>query len=151
MHHLRMSLRLVTIGAVLALAGCAAGTNETSPATTPDVTAPAETASPTPQETIEVTPETPPGDREELTGTLGMDSIEGGCAYLEVENGTRYEIMWPEGWSVDGGGTLFNPEGQAVAGPGDEVTVRGAQADGFASICQIGPIFAASEVSASAR
>jgi hypothetical protein len=82
-----------------------------------------------------------------ITGRLGFDSIEGGCPYLETDGGTRYQVLWPDGWTLDGGGDLVSPAGDAVAGAGDEVTVRGRVADDMASICQIGPIFRASEVS----
>lgn len=87
----------------------------------------------------------PPG--ETLTGRLGADSIEGGCPYLEADDGTRYEVLYPSGWEVDrGSGTLRDPDGVVVARPGDTITVRGARAEGMASICQVGPIFRATEV-----
>lgn len=86
---------------------------------------------------------------QELTGTLGFDDIEGGCAYLE-SNGTRYEVIYPDGWQLQRSPLqLISPEGDVVAGPGDQVTVRGEEAGDMASICQIGPIFRATEVVAS--
>ena len=83
---------------------------------------------------------------DELTGALGFDEIEGGCAFLEV-NGTRYEVIYPDGWQLQRNPLqLFSPSGEVVAGAGDQVTVRGEEATDMASICQIGPIFRASEV-----
>jgi hypothetical protein len=82
----------------------------------------------------------------ELTGTLGFDDIEGGCAYLE-SNGTRYQVIYPDGWQLHRSPLqLISPAGDVVAGPGDPVTVRGDEAGDMASICQIGPIFRATEV-----
>lgn len=85
-----------------------------------------------------------PGDI--VTGTLGFDAIEGGCAFLETAEGTRYQVIYPDGWSVDRGtGRLVGPGGRTV-GPGGHVTVRGAIATDIASICQVGPMFRALEV-----
>lgn len=84
---------------------------------------------------------------ETITGILGADSIEGGCAYLDTANGTRYEVLYPEGWTLDrSSAELTAPDGTIRAGAGDEVTVRGSIASDIASLCQIGPIFRASEV-----
>ncbi len=83
---------------------------------------------------------------EEITGTIGFDDIEGGCAYLE-SNGVRYQVIWPDGWHLDENTLeLISPDGEVAAGPGDPVTVRGNEAGDMASICQIGPIFEATEV-----
>jgi predicted RNA-binding protein with EMAP domain len=91
--------------------------------------------------------ELPAPDGEELSGVLGLDSIEGGCAYLETADGTRYEVIYPTGWNLDrASGALRDPTGAVAAGPGDVVTVRGHVATDMVSICQIGPIWQASEV-----
>jgi hypothetical protein len=82
-----------------------------------------------------------------VTGTLGADSIEGGCGYLETADGTRYQVIYPDGWDLQLGPVqLISPEGEVVARGGDTVTVRGEEATDMASICQIGPIFRATEV-----
>ena len=89
----------------------------------------------------------PSGEQQELTGVLGADSIEGGCGYLETQDGTRYEVIYPDGWQLQLTPLqLTSPAGEVVARGGDEVTVRGAEATNMASICQIGPIFRATEV-----
>ncbi len=87
------------------------------------------------------------GGSETITGKLGADAIEGGCAYLQTDKGTRYEVLYPKGWKLDKGrARLTDPHGEVVATAGDTVTVRGATATDMASICQIGPIFRADEV-----
>lgn len=87
----------------------------------------------------------PVGDA--ITGVLGADAIEGGCAYLASPDGTRYEVIYPDGWRVQLSPLqLLDPDGSVVAVGGDEVTVRGSLAGDMASICQIGPIFRAAEV-----
>jgi hypothetical protein len=77
---------------------------------------------------------------------LGSDAIEGGCAYLQAPDGGKYEVIYPDGWELRLAPLeLVAPDGTVVARAGDEVTVRGAEAD-MASICQIGPIIRATEV-----
>lgn len=90
---------------------------------------------------------TPGQGDQRLTGTLGADSIEGGCGYLETPDGTRYQVSYPDGWELSLSPLeLRDPDGNVVAGPGDEVTVTGEVATDMASICQIGPIFRAASV-----
>ena len=107
-----------------------------------------ELPSPTPRLTLRsekpAPPTSLPGD---LTGTLGLAEIETGCPYLESADGTRYEVMYPEGWELRRGPLqLIAPDGSTVARAGDEVTVHGSVAGDMASICQIGPIFRATDV-----
>jgi hypothetical protein len=81
-----------------------------------------------------------------VTGRLGFDDIEGGCSFLETDEGTRYEVAYPDGWAIDRmRAELRGPDGQ-VANAGEPVTVRGAVAVDRSSICQIGPIFVATAV-----
>jgi hypothetical protein len=149
-----MVLRRSLILPVLLVAACA------SPGIEPSEETPSMTDGPTPTESPTPTParslslasaqptpsRSPSADETTITGRLGFDSIEGGCPYLETDDGTRYQVLWPDGWRLDGGGSLVSATGETVAGPGDELTVRGRVADDMASICQIGPIFRASEV-----
>ena len=82
-----------------------------------------------------------------LTGILGADTVEGGCGYLRTDDGTRYEVIYPEGWTLSLNPLeLTAPDGEVVARGGDEVTVRGREANDMGSICQIGPIFEATGV-----
>jgi hypothetical protein len=81
-----------------------------------------------------------------VTGRLGFDDIEGGCSFLETDEGTRYEVVYPDGWTIDRMlAELRGPSGQ-VAHAGESVTVDGAVATDRSSICQIGPIFVATAV-----
>lgn len=83
----------------------------------------------------------------ELTGTLGADVVEGGCAYVQAPDGTRYEVIYPDGWALERSPLLLrSPDGSVVARGGEEVSLRGALTTEVASICQIGPIFKATEV-----
>ena len=89
----------------------------------------------------------PAGDGTAISGVLGSDAIEGGCGYLQVANGTRYQVIYPAGWDLQLNPLqLTSPDGEVVARGGDEVTVRGEETSDMASICQIGPMFHASEV-----
>ena len=85
-----------------------------------------------------------------VSGTLGFDDLEGGCAFIETEDGTRYEVIYPVGWTLDRASGELRSDDGAVAMPGDAVTVRGAVATDRSSICQIGPIFVATEVETAA-
>jgi hypothetical protein len=83
---------------------------------------------------------------ETYVGMLGSDAIEGGCAYLQSADGGKYEVIYPDGWTLRKSPLeLVAPDGHVVAEAGDEVTIRGTRAD-MASICQIGPIIQATEV-----
>jgi len=82
-----------------------------------------------------------------LTGRLGLAEVEGGCPYLEAADGTRYEVIYPNGWQLDKAmPQLRDPDGRVVAAAGDILTIRGEVATGMVSTCQIGPIFQATEV-----
>lgn len=86
-----------------------------------------------------------------VTGVLGFDDIEGGCSFLEAADGVRYEVTYPEGWELDRlSGELRGPDGELVRA-GEGVTIRGSVATDRSSICQIGPIFLATEVEVGPR
>lgn len=92
-------------------------------------------------------PSPPPTIEQEVTGILSFDGIEGGCAYLESDDGTRHQVTYPEGWELHRSPLqLVSPEGEVVAQAGDSVTVRGLPAPDMATTCQIGPVFRATEV-----
>jgi hypothetical protein len=120
---------------LLLLAGCSSGSDPTEPVQDSFVL---------PSGTKELGQSGQPS--RSITGRLGFDDIEGGCAYLETDDGTKVEVIYPEGWAVDRAtGMLSGPDGQHAAA-GDIVTVRGSVATDRSSICQIGPIFVATEV-----
>lgn len=88
------------------------------------------------------------GGETTYSGVLGADSIEGGCSYLQTADGKRYELIPPDGWQLDKGtAQLTGPDGALVARAGDAITVKGHEAD-MVSICQIGPIIQAVEITA---
>lgn len=82
-----------------------------------------------------------------LEGTLGGDPrLEGGCAWLDTDDG-RFEVLYPPGYEI-----MFEPvrlvdaDGDTLAEEGETVRVRGRVAKDRMSICQVGAIFEASEV-----
>ena len=142
-----LSLTLVAV-----LAACAStGSGPTASLRPTDSATPEATPSMDPTFRESLRPATakpdPVGGGVELVGVLGADSIEGGCTYLEADDGTRYQVIYPDGWQVQASPLqLANPAGEVVATGGDTITVRGQRADDMVSICQIGPMFLASEV-----
>lgn len=87
-------------------------------------------------------------DGMEITGTLGGDAqLEGGCAWLDAGDGTRYEVLYPDGYRIQFDPVqLVDPDGEVVASEGDTLTVRGEARKDMASICQVGELFEAREV-----
>lgn len=131
----------VMLAAVTLLAGCAAG-DSSSPEGTPSPPARPSFDLSSDQPTQEADP-----DGDELRGVLGADAVEGGCAYLEAPNGTRYEVIYPPEWRIRAAPlSLTSPSGEVVATGGETITVRGRGTDEIATICQIGPVFVAEEV-----
>lgn len=89
-----------------------------------------------------------PAKSTTISGVLSMDTIEGGCPHLASDDGTRYEVIYPEGWRVSRtSAELTDPQGRVAARAGTRLTLRGAIASDMASTCQIGPIFRATDVS----
>jgi hypothetical protein len=141
---------LLVLTCAVALTACSAPGTEPSESATPE-DRPVETKSPRP--TPSLTPSSsqptlaPDGGGGELVGVLGADSVEGGCGYLQAADGKRYEVIYPDGWQLHLSPLeLVAPSGEIVARGGDRVTVRGAVTTDMMSICQIGPIFEATEV-----
>lgn len=140
----------IILAAALALTACASVGTSVSPTSSPEASSmdpspPASSPSPSLQPASVQPTREPSGG--ELVGTLGADAVEGGCGYIEAADGTRYEVIYPDGWELQLSPLqLISPEGEIVARGGDEVAVLGAEATDMASICQIGPIFRANEV-----
>jgi hypothetical protein len=135
------------------LAGCAQLAPGSSPSPSPSPTeseSPAMDPTPSPRRSIDPSLAPPggrPGVEIEVTGRLGADSIEGGCTYLEADDGTRYQVIYPDGWQISAAPLeLRDPSEDVVATGGETITVRGREATDMLSICQIGPMFVASEV-----
>jgi hypothetical protein len=132
----------------LLLAACT-GT-QSSPSDTLSPSAPTSVLpSPTPASQAPTPRASTPAGGEELVGTLGFDDIEGGCPFVEAGDGTRYQVKYPDGYSIDpSSGDLIGPDGSVMAPLGAELTLRGVVRGDLGSICQIGPIFEAFEVRA---
>ena len=139
----RLSIAFAMVAFVLS--ACAGTGGDEDPAVSDAVSnAPAPTPSFRLRSMKPVPPTSLPGD---LIGVLGLAEIETGCPYLQSADGTRYEVMYPDGWELRRSPLqLIAPDGSTVARAGDEVTVRGSVAGDMASICQIGPIFRATDV-----
>ena len=89
----------------------------------------------------------PGGPAADFSGILSIDSIEGGCPYLEAADGTKLQVLYPEGWQLNKSPLeLIAPDGSVHSKGGDLVSIKGSKADNMASICQIGPIIQATEV-----
>lgn len=150
--------RTSTAVAALALVALLAACGEADMASPSDPTAtPEPTAEPTEVETLPVEPDegigdgaVPPGRSVELRGVLGGDAqLEGGCAWVDGDDGVRYEVQYPEGFEVRFDPVeVVGPDGAVVATDGDEVVVVGAVGDGMMSFCQVGTIFVAEDVTA---
>ncbi|HET7665916.1 MAG TPA: hypothetical protein VFK56_07575 [Mycobacterium sp.] len=138
---MRIALILATLLALTACSGRGAGGSSPGEGRSPSL--PTWIGSPKVPATPHI--DRPPDDETHLTGTLGYDTIEGGCGYLRTDEQTRYEMIWPHGWSFDGT-RLRDMAGTVVAKAGDTLTVRGSVQGDMASTCQIGPIFRISEV-----
>jgi hypothetical protein len=130
--------RLLALVLVIGLAGCADQTGDASASTPPADPGASGISQPSDG------PSLVPGMT--LTGVLGADSIEGGCMFLEADDGLRYEVIWPDGWEVTPELDLIDADGEVVAEGGDRISIRGDIATGMASICQVGQIFEATDV-----
>lgn len=82
-----------------------------------------------------------------ITGTLaGDESLEGGCAWLDTADG-RYQVFWPDGYTVEFGPVrLLGPGGEVVAEAGQTLTVEGEPAADMMSVCQVGELWQATAV-----
>jgi|GEM_PF-4250492 len=93
------------------------------------------------------TPTRPPVEPAgtEIRGALGGDAqLEGGCAWVETDDGTRHEVLYPEGYTVEFDPLrLLGPDGEVIAQEGDRIEVPGEVADDVTSICQVGPLWRA--------
>jgi hypothetical protein len=142
-------LRVTMLASLMALAACSAIGDTASPSPSPTEEPGMSQPEIDPSSALVTPKPSAPADLggSTITGTLGFEEIEGGCPYLRTEDGTRYQVTYPEGWQLRQRPLeLVSPEGEVVARTGDEVSVRGRVATDMLSICQIGPIFRATEV-----
>jgi hypothetical protein len=143
----RHRARAVVPAAILlgfVMAGCSGGSGASGPSGSAEP--PANGASPSLQ--LASPRGSGSGAIQTYVGVLGSDSIEGGCTYLQTSDGQKYEVIPPDGWQLQKSPAAFvAPDGQVVARVGEIVTVRGNEAD-MMSICQLGPIIKAIEITA---
>jgi hypothetical protein len=142
----RMGPRVVAVAlfGVVAMNGCGGGSGPGSGSAGTGEPSQVGAASPS----LELASQQPTkgGAAATYTGVLASDAIEGGCAYVQAPEGRKYEVIYPDGWELRKSPLeLVSPDGRVVARAGDEVTVRGAEAD-MVSVCQLGPIIQATEV-----
>jgi hypothetical protein len=142
----RMGPRVVAVAlfGVVAMNGCGGGSGPGSGSAGTGEPSQVGAASPS----LELASQQPTkgGPAATYTGVLASDAIEGGCAYVQAPDGRKYEVIYPDGWELRKSPLeLVSPDGRVVARAGDEVTVRGAEAD-MVSVCQLGPIIQATEV-----
>jgi hypothetical protein len=85
-------------------------------------------------------------DGKSITGTFGGSAqLEGGCAWVK-DGATKWEVEWPAGYSVTFDPlTLKGPKGK-VAAEGDTLTLQGTPQRDAMTICQVGPLFKATDV-----
>ena len=124
----------VLVPLVVLLAACGSGEADDPVMQSPAAPSEASTAAPT------------DGGGEQLTGTFGGDGeLEGGCSWLD-DGTTRWEVQYPEGWTVTFNPlTLTGPDGE-TAGDGDVITVTGAPRTDLVTTCQVGPVVVATGV-----
>lgn len=137
---------LVVALAATLLAAC--GPEDTGGAMEPNEPADPTEASPLPVEPDEGIGDGASAPSEELIGVLGGSAeLEGGCAWVETGDGTRYEVQYPAGYEVRYDPLeLVGPDGEVLAAEGDEVRLTGAVDAGMMSFCQVGEIFVATAV-----
>ena len=98
-------------------------------------------------------PDRAPGGKEakSITGTFGGDAqLEGGCAWVE-DGGTKWQVQWPDGYSVSFEPLTLNGPSGPVAEEGAIVTVTGRPQSEAITICQVGPLWQATDVTVAGR
>jgi hypothetical protein len=89
----------------------------------------------------------PSGVAADYSGVLSMDSVEGGCPFLDAPDGKKLQVIYPDGWQLDKSPLqLLAPDGSIHAKAGDVVAIKGSEANDMATTCQIGPVIRATEV-----
>jgi hypothetical protein len=137
---MRHSIRLLPIMFVFGIAACSASPGGTTPSSAP------------PSAPLVARPSTslkPDSGAigANYSGILSMDEIEGGCTYLQADDGRKLQVIYPEGWELKKSPLeLLAPDGSVHSKGGDRVSINGSVANDIATICQIGPVIRATEV-----
>ena len=134
---MRHPIRLVPFLFVLAIAACSASPAASTPPS------PTSAAAASPSGSLSEKP----GVTADYSGILSMDTIEGGCPFLQADNGDKLQVIYPDGWQLNKSPLeLVAPDGSIHSKGGDVVSIKGSKSDEMVSICQIGPIIEATEV-----
>ncbi|MGI9019075.1 MAG: hypothetical protein ACR2HR_18565 [Euzebya sp.] len=150
----------VAVALVMILAGCAASdTAVTDPGSADPTTSSSSTAS-RPSAAASSAAAPSPLERDDAafngsvqlpaTGVLGVEDIEGGCVFVEVD-GRRYELIAsPDAdLAIDPGNVVVaDSQGTVIARAGDTITVDGQIDPGVVTFCQIGPVLVATDIQA---
>lgn len=89
-----------------------------------------------------------PAAGDTITGTFGGDpQLEGGCAWVD-DGATRWNVQYPEDYTLSLDPPKLTGPGGLIVRPGDTITVAGAERTDLMTICQIGPVWAATSVTA---
>lgn len=86
-----------------------------------------------------------------VSGVLGGSNLEGGCVWLDAEDGTRYELIGGPSASVaidPANQVIADTTGTVIAEAGDAVEVTGTVDDGLATFCQVGENLVVDSISA---
>lgn len=141
---------LVAFGLAACGTGAPAGTVMPAAPESPSASGTSPNATESPDVSPTETADQPAGSIEDadLIGTFGGDAqLEGGCAWVDGQDGKRYEVIYPEGWSVHFEPLhLIDPDAEVRAEEGDRIGLDGSVGDDLVSICQVGTIFEAREV-----
>lgn len=125
--------RMLALAALVTLTACGPASTVTGDVGSPTPGDPTATASAAASGVVE--------------GVLDGDPrLEGGCVWLETDAG-RVEVLWPDGYRATAEPVeLRNPAGTVVASRGDRVRVPGTEATDRVTVCQVGRIWIATEV-----
>jgi hypothetical protein len=87
-------------------------------------------------------------DAINIEGVLAGDpDLEGGCVWVEADDGNYEVIEWPAGYEAQPDPVqLLGPDGEVVAEEGTLLRLDGRVAEDMMSICQVGTLFQATAV-----
>lgn len=139
---------LVALLAALALSACAGDTGGSG--VVEDQPSESSAVDPTGDE-VEPGATTAAPDPVTVSGVLGGSNLEGGCVWLDADDGTRYELIGGPSASVaidPANQVIADATGTVIAEAGDPIEVTGTVDDGLATFCQVGENLVVDSVSA---
>ena len=137
---MRHPLRVLPLMFAFAIVACSASSSGTTPSNAPP------SAPLVARPSVSLKPDSG-AIGADYSGILSMDEIEGGCTYLQADDGRKLQVIYPEGWELRKSPlALIAPDGSVHSKGGDRVSVNGSVANDIVTICQIGPVIRATEV-----